>query len=876
MGQGNEKEKQKENEAKIEVNKEVEKENDNNNEEDVRLYSLKSNYKSEEEEEDKDSNSKKEKEEKDSSKSEDKDKSKSDEKESSKSEKNESNKSGEKEINKSDENEKSKEKEQKNEKIKENEEKNDNIINSNDIVTEVKENVIEEKKEQKEKIYNDNNIKNYNDSTILTINKNSMNKSSSTGNLAINNNQKSKINFKVGEIRQKDIFENSKETNNINLYKIKIFNKKKCCYKCGETNFDESLSITFSCNHISCFNCILKDLMILKFKNIENKNKIQFNCSCLIGYSPQYDFNEFLEKIKRINGKKNEKSNCKEHKSLGVKYCKNCEMWLCEECLKIHSVFNTNHFLLNKEIPIKNKCKMHNNCYTEYYCLKCNEEICPFCINKNGYHSGHKTLKFDKFFNLADEIKSKLNYKTYNECLLNLENIKEKINSEKYKKIEFFEENINNLINKLINIKDNYTKKINSKIQYLNQIIDIMKESYKYYYIIILNEKQDYNNINFIRQISEIYDIKTDYYNSKDDISKVIATFDDLLLKDDLFSYNIITKEIEYQFPLLEKIFKKKYKIQRNNSNLTVRTKNNKINQIKYKEIKYFKSLKINNATIYSIIKINSEEIAVACGNEILILKNIKSDEINEAFYYYPSLKGHTKNILCLTLLSENILASGSEDKTIKIWDIANRKLIKTLSKNYKRIDSLLAYESNILIAGTYNIIRIINIDTKEELLTLIGHEKTVCSLIKFNENILISSSYDNLIKVWNFNKQGCEFTLYGHDSPVFCILLLKDGRLVSGSGSYDKSIKIWNLNKKKCEFTLVGHKREVRDIKQLSSYNIISASTDKTIKIWNLFHKNCIQTLNSHYDVIFSLCIIDRNIFCSAGRDHDIILWKY
>ena len=343
-----------------------------------------------------------------------------------------------------------------------------------------------------------------------------------------------------------------------------------------------------------------------------------------------------------------------------------------------------------------------------------------------------------------------------------------------------------------------------------------------------------------------------------------------------MFSYNIITKEIEYQFPLLEKIFKKKYKIQRNNSNLTVRTKNNKINQIKYKEIKYFKSLKINNATIYSIIKINSEEIAVACGNEILILKNIKSDEINEAFYYYPSLKGHTKNILCLTLLSENILASGSEDKTIKIWDIANRKLIKTLSKNYKRIDSLLAYESNILIAGTYNIIRIINIDTKEELLTLIGHEKTVCSLIKFNENILISSSYDNLIKVWNFNKQGCEFTLYGHDSPVFCILLLKDGRLVSGSGSYDKSIKIWNLNKKKCEFTLVGHKREVRDIKQLSSYNIISASTDKTIKIWNLFHKNCIQTLNSHYDVIFSLCIIDGNIFCSAGRDHDIILWKY
>jgi WD40 repeat protein len=308
---------------------------------------------------------------------------------------------------------------------------------------------------------------------------------------------------------------------------------------------------------------------------------------------------------------------------------------------------------------------------------------------------------------------------------------------------------------------------------------------------------------------------------------------------------------------------------------LTVRTKYSK-DQLKYKSIKYFKNLKIRTGTIYSIIKINNEEIAVASGKEILIINDIKAAEQKGILDFYPSLKGHTKNILCLALLSENLLASGSEDKTIKIWDISNQKLIKTISKNYKRIDSLLEYERNILIAGTYNIIRVINIDTKEELLTLIGHEKTVCSIIKINENKLASSSYDNLIKIWNMDNKACEFTLYGHDSPVFCILLLKDGRLVSGSGSRDKSINIWNLSKKKCEFTLVGHKREVRDIKQLSNNFIITASTDKTIKLWNLFHKSCIQTLNSHFDVIFCLCMIDKNIFCSAGREEDIFLWKY
>ena len=869
MGADNEK--QKESQIKNEL---IQKEK--KDEEDVRLYSIKSIYKnkSNEKESDKDNNSKNEKEENESSKEEENEKSQGEEIDKSKEE-NERSKEEKNENSKEEENDKSKEeneksKDEETEKNKEEEQENQKVneMNSNDIQNEDKGN---KKEEEKKEEININKIKS--NSNTPTINKSNVNKSSSTGNLVMNNNQKPSFNFEVGEIRQKDIFENSKEQNDI--IQITRLNKKKCCYKCGKTNFDESLSIIFTCNHVFCFSCIIKDLMILQFKNIENKNKIQFNCCCLTGSSPQFDFNEFLERIKRINNKKNEKSNCKEHNSLGIKYCKDCEMWLCDECLKIHCIFNNNHFLLDKEVPMKNKCKIHNN-YTEYYCLKCNEEICPLCFSKNGNHSEHKSLKFEKFLNLAHEIKSKLKYKTYDECLLNLEKIKEKNNSDKSKKLEEFGENINNLINKLKIIKENYITKINSQIQYLNQIIEIMKESYKYFYLILSNEKQDYNNINFIRQISEIYDIKTEYYNNNNDISKVINIFNNLLSNEELFSYNITTKEIPYQFSFKsEKIFQKKYKILRNNSGLTVRTKYSK-DQLKYKSIKYFKNLKIRTGAIYSIIKINNEEIAVASGKEILIINDIKADEQKGIFDFYPSLKGHTKNILCLALLSENLLASGSEDKTIKIWDISNQKLIKTISKNYKRIDSLLEYERNILIAGTYNIIRVINIDTKEELLTLIGHEKTVCSIIKINENKLASSSYDNLIKIWNMDNKACEFTLYGHDSPVFCILLLKDGRLVSGSGSRDKSINIWNLSKKKCEFTLVGHKREVRDIKQLSNNFIITASTDKTIKLWNLFHKSCIQTLNSHFDVIFCLCMIDKNIFCSAGREEDIFLWKY
>jgi WD40 repeat protein len=301
------------------------------------------------------------------------------------------------------------------------------------------------------------------------------------------------------------------------------------------------------------------------------------------------------------------------------------------------------------------------------------------------------------------------------------------------------------------------------------------------------------------------------------------------------------------------------------------------INQIKLNEIKYVKSIKTRIGTIYSIIKTNNNQVAAACGNEIIIIDDI-SQETNGSFSLFnsfPSLRGHKKNVLCLALLSENIMASGGEDSFIKIWNIEKRECINTIKGNYKRIDSLLRYQNNILIAGVHNLIKIIDITKKEELATLVGHTKSICSLIKINDKALVSSSYDNSIKIWNLNNQNCEFTLCGHDSPVFCILMLKDGRLASGSGAGNKSIKIWNLKQKKCEFTLTGHKREVRDMKQLSNDFILTASVDKTIKVWNIYKKVCVQTLVSHYDAVYCLCFVDNTKFVSGGRDQDIILWK-
>jgi WD40 repeat protein len=596
----------------------------------------------------------------------------------------------------------------------------------------------------------------------------------------------------------------------------------------------------------------------------------------MIGSTTPMEFSDFLPKIKEANNKNEQKEKCKQHENIGIKYCQDCELWLCDECINIHSIFNNNHILLEQVIPLKNKCQAHSNEFTQYYCLQCKEEVCPLCIIKGAKHEEHKNLKMEKFINLAEEIKSKLKYKTFDECEERFNVIREKVNDENNQKIERFKEKINNLIDAIKKAKDKYIKEINEKMEYLNNVIDIMKECYKHFYLILSNEKQDYNNLNFLRQVEEIVDIKSEYYNY-DDISNATKIIENLN-NNDIFHYNIQINEIPTQFSLnFNKIFYKKFRIKSSNLNsLTVQSKYN-IQPVKYKEIKYEKSIKTKKGTIYNITKINNDEIAVACGNEILIIDiNKKTNESEFLFNEYPSLIGHTKNVLCLSLLSENKLVSGSEDKSLKIWDITDKKCINTISSDFQRIDSILPLQDNIIILGTHNIIKIINIETKEEISSLIGHQKSICSIIRINNVLIASSSYDNSINIYNIQTNEFKFSLLGHDSPVFCILLLRDGRLISGSGSWNKSLKIWNLDKRKCECTLIGHKREVRDIKQLNNGWIITASNDKTIKVWDIHKKICIQTLISHYDIIFSLCIINKNKFACDRRDQDIILWKY
>ncbi|KAJ4528072.1 hypothetical protein HRR83_000823 [Exophiala dermatitidis] len=188
-------------------------------------------------------------------------------------------------------------------------------------------------------------------------------------------------------------------------------------------------------------------------------------------------------------------------------------------------------------------------------------------------------------------------------------------------------------------------------------------------------------------------------------------------------------------------------------------------------------------------------------------------------------LRGHSNGVMSLQFY-DNILATGSYDATIKIW----------------------------------------NLDTGEELRTLRGHAMGIRCL-QFDDNKLISGSLDKTLKVWNWRTGECIATYNGHTEGV--IALHFDSSILV-SGSVDHTARVWNFQDRSV-FTLRGHTDWVNSVKiDTASRTIFTASDDCTVKLWDLDTKKCIHTFEGHVGQVQQVLPLPREFEADEEEDQE------
>lgn len=246
-------------------------------------------------------------------------------------------------------------------------------------------------------------------------------------------------------------------------------------------------------------------------------------------------------------------------------------------------------------------------------------------------------------------------------------------------------------------------------------------------------------------------------------------------------------------------------------------------------------------------------------------------------------LPGHTGavNILVLSLDGQT-LVSGSNDGTVRIWDLATGGERQQLGGDGDRIQAVAISPNGSLFASgsSESEIRLWDGNTGGAIATLPGHTSSINHLIITPDGkTLISASADKTIKLWDLDTLTEIVTLTGHTSYINQLSLSPDGNHLA-SAAADKTIKIWDLDKRTEISTLTGHTSAVNTVVfSHDSRRLISGGADNQIKIWDTssdFNPDQpVATLETHTSYVNDLQFIPgARWFISASADGTLIVW--
>ena len=255
--------------------------------------------------------------------------------------------------------------------------------------------------------------------------------------------------------------------------------------------------------------------------------------------------------------------------------------------------------------------------------------------------------------------------------------------------------------------------------------------------------------------------------------------------------------------------------------------------------------LRKHSGRIHCLCELRDRRIASGSDDTSILFYDRNVRHVDEATALLPS-QYHDKSVLCLTLLLNGMLVSGSRDCNIKIWHPASGKFITTLN----------------------------------------GHMKSVNALTVLQDNTLVSASADMTIKLWDVGRGllgerdigscACTATLSGHKSAVRCLSSLANQGFISGAD--DCTIRVWG-NEGKLVKTIQGvHKGAVSALATSDSRNsdgsFCSVSWDKSIQIFD--SKTCATreySLDLHEDRILCMDLMADNRIVTAGADRNICI---
>merc|ERR1712227_341759 len=198
------------------------------------------------------------------------------------------------------------------------------------------------------------------------------------------------------------------------------------------------------------------------------------------------------------------------------------------------------------------------------------------------------------------------------------------------------------------------------------------------------------------------------------------------------------------------------------------------------------------------------------------------------------TLKGHSAPVRSVHFNSTDMyFCSGSDDKSVKVWDIESHECLNTFVENLDVVTSVQFHPSGTCIgSGSMDTtIKIWDVRSNQLIQHYPAHKKTVSS-ISFHPsgNYLLSSSLDSTMKIWDLREGRLVYAIQGHKGSVLASTFNQDGNYFA-SGGTDGLVMCWSslLGNKVTDYGVEGNKTRAR--KNIQTSKSTTTTTTKSEK---------------------------------------------
>ena len=247
--------------------------------------------------------------------------------------------------------------------------------------------------------------------------------------------------------------------------------------------------------------------------------------------------------------------------------------------------------------------------------------------------------------------------------------------------------------------------------------------------------------------------------------------------------------------------------------------------------------------------------------------------------HYIMTLE-HTRIVRFVTFSPDGAtLATGSQDSTIRLWDLATRRNIATKKHMYFVYSAAFSPDgATIAVGSSGKRVELLDVATLQKFAEFGGHRHFVSSVAFSSDGRTLASSSFGEVKLWDVETQRNIATL-AHDHWVESVAFSPNGKtLVTGSwggtSSLDAAaVRLWNVSTRRIVATLEGHNARVTAVAFSPGGKMVaSGSDDETIKLWDVATQKNIVTLEEHQAAVRSIAFSPGGKALASGSEDNSI----